>query len=239
MLIANQFEVEFQLNYIVRSIFGWALLLTIQYAIKKQEDNSKLQIEKEQLQTENYKVQLKALHAKIDPHFLFNSLNTLRSMVRQQHLNSEKFIVSLSDFYRQALKYNENTTIPLSEELEVLQSYLFVMKSRNEEAILVDLDIDDSLFHHHLPTLALQVLVENCFKHNSMTKKMPLQIEIKNTEDFYIVVSNNIQPKIEEEHPSGLGLDLLRKRYELMDVKDGVWVEKKDGQFIVKLKLIK
>ncbi len=159
-------------------------------------------------------------------------------MVRQHHINSEKFIMSLSDFYRQTLKHNENTTLRVSEELEVLQSYLFLMKSRNEEAVSFSLDIDDSLLQFHLPTLALQTVVENCFKHNSMTSKNPLHIEVNHTDDQYISVTNNIQPKIGDASSSGYGLDSLRKRYELMNVERGVIIQETPDYFRVKLKFL-
>lgn len=222
----------------VRIFLPSILIIAVQYALRAQQNISRLQIEKEQMQTENYKAQLKAIQAKIDPHFLFNSLNTLRSMVRQQHDNSEKFIISLSDFYRQTLKYDEDTTLPLSEELTMLESYLFLMKSRNEDAVVIELDIDEKLHPFHLPTLALQLVVENCFKHNSMTSKKPLHIDIYNTEDYYIVVSNNIQPRISPQDSSGYGLKLLRKRYELMNIKQGLIIEQSPDLFTIKLKLI-
>ena len=230
--------VDFQWYYLVRLFFLGVLCLSIQYALKAQRNISHLQLEKEQIQTENYRTQLKAIRAQIDPHFLFNSLNTLRSMVRQQHSHSEKFIISLSDFYRQTLKHNDNNTLPLSEELSVLESYLFLMKNRNEEAVSVDICIDESLHPFHLPSLALQVVTENCFKHNSMTSKMPLQIKIYNTDDYYIAVSNNLQPKLGDPDSSGYGLELLRKRYELMNVPQGILIEHTSTHFTVKLKLI-
>jgi len=214
------------------------LFLVIQYTLKAQQDISRLSLEKEQINKENYKVQLKALRAQIDPHFLFNSFNTLRSMVRQQHPNSEQFVMSLSDFYRHALKHTETPTLPLSEELAVLQSYLFLMRSRNEEAISINIKIDPSLHPLHLPTLALQSVVENCFKHNSMSSKKPLHIEVCNTDDYYIVVSNNLQPKIGDQDASGYGLELLDKRYELTKIPHGLVIEQTPERFTVKLKLI-
>lgn len=231
-------EIPLRGIHLVRGMLGIILFLAIQYALKTQENISQLLLEKEQIQTENYRVQLKALQTQVDPHFLFNSLNTLRSMVRQHHSNSEKFIMSLSDFYRQTLKHNENTTLPLAEELAVLESYLFLMKSRNEEAIIVALNIDPSLHEKHIPTLALQIVVENCFKHNSMTSKRPLRIEISSTADFCIEVKNNLQPKIGDQQLSGYGLDSLRKRFELMDIPQGVLIHESADQFSVKLKLI-
>jgi len=223
---------------VAKLIIASLTFLAIQYALKTQQNISHLLVEKEQIQTENYRTQLKALRTQIDPHFLFNSLNTLRSMVRQKHEHSEQFVMSLSDFYRQILKHNENTTLPLSEELTVLQSYLFLMQSRNEEAVRIDLNIDDSLHQFHLPTLALQVVVENCFKHNSLSSKKPLHIEITNTDDYTLKVRNNIQPKIGVQKKSGLGLELLKKRYELMNIQKGIHIEKTPEQFSVTLKLI-
>ncbi len=225
-------------NPIVGLLPPMLLFLTIQYALKSQQRLAHLLLEKEQLQTENYKAQLKTLRTQVDPHFLFNSLNTLRSMVRQQHSGSEQFILSLSDFYRQTLQHNEETTILLSKELAVLQSYLFLMKSRNEQAVHVQLNIDESLYEYQIPTMVLQTVVENCFKHNSMTSKKPLQIVISSTEDLRISVCNNIQAKLKDEESTGLGLELIRKRYELMNVERGLTFKRTPEQFCVKLKLI-
>lgn len=214
------------------------LFLVIQYTLRAQQNISRLSLEKEQIKKEHYKVQLMALRAQIDPHFLFNCLNTLRSMVRQQHAHSEQFVISLSDFYRHTLKHTEAPTLPLSEELAILQSYLFLMRSRNEEAISININIDRSLHPLYLPSLALQSVVENCFKHNSLSSKKPLHIEIYHTNDHYVVVSNNLQPKIGDQNTSGHGLDLLVKRYELMKIPQGLVVEQTPDRFTVKLKLI-
>lgn len=222
----------------VRLIIPFMFFLTIQYALKSQRKVSKLLLEKEQLQTENYKSQLKTLRTQVDPHFLFNSLNTLRSMIRQQHSGSEHFVLSLSDFYRQTLKHNENTTIPLSEELKVLQSYLYLMKSRNEKAVQIKLNIDETLLDHRVPSMALQTVVENCFKHNSMTSNHPLQINISSSEGNYISVCNNTQAKIGDNDTSGMGLNLLRKRYELINIEDGLIVNHTPEQFCIQLKLL-
>ncbi|MEM1260645.1 MAG: histidine kinase [Bacteroidota bacterium] len=220
-------------------LFPSALMLTIQYALRSQQKASHLFLEKEQLQTENYKTQLLALQSQVDPHFLFNSLNTLRSMVRQNHINSEKFIMSLSDFFRQTLKHNENSTLKLNEELELLEAYLFLMKSRNEKAVVVDIAVDKKLHQFNLPTMALQVVVENCFKHNSMTAKKPLLIEIGNIDQEYVIVRNNRQPILSDEVPSGRGLELLEKRYDLMNIQNGIKIIEDEHHFSVHLKLLK
>ena len=227
-------RVEFEL---IGLLFPIALFLTVQYALRSQQKASHLFLEKEQLQTENYRAQLKTLRTQVDPHFLFNSLNTLRSMVRQGHNHSEQFILSLSDFYRQTLKYSEEVRLAVSEELKVLESYLFLMKKRNEGAVFVDINIDSSYHRLFLPTLSLQIIVENCFKHNSMTISNPLHISIF-TKDGYIEVVNNIQPKLGAVESTGNGLELLVKRYKLMGVNEGVIVDESSDRFSVKLKLL-
>ncbi|WP_163381775.1 sensor histidine kinase [Cyclobacterium sp. SYSU L10401] len=239
LFMTDGVENSLRAQSIVRIIFASIIFMIIQYALKTQENISRLLIEKEQIQKENYRVQLKALRKTVDPHFLFNSLNTLRSMVRQRHQHAEAFAMNLSDFYRQILRHDDNSTLPLSEELMVLESYLFLMKNRNEAAMQVKLGVDEKLHALHLPSMALQVVVENCFKHNSMTAKKPLTIEIVSTENGHIEVCNNLQPKIEEAESSGYGLDVLRKRYALLNEQDGVAIKEKDGHFLVQLKLLR
>jgi len=221
-----------------RLIFAGLLVYCIQYAFKAQQERANLTLEKEQLQSENYKTQLQEITTKIDPHFLFNSLNTLRSMVRQKHPHSESFIVNLSDLYRKMLKHNREGSLPLSDELELLSAYLFLMKTRNEDVVQIEMEIDASLEQRLIPSFALQTVVENCFKHNSMTSKSPLQIEIRNLGNDHIQVRNNLQAVINDDEASGEGLRMLERRYELLAVKDGVTVDQDDKHFSVKLKLL-
>ena len=221
-----------------RFLLSIILILIVQFALKAQGNISRLHLEKERLQTENYKAQLIALQSQVNPHFLFNALNTLRSMVRHQDANSEEFVMSLSNFFRQTLKHNKNTLITLKEELNLLDAYLFLMKSRNEKAMVVSMNVDKKLLHHKLPTLAVQTIVENCFKHNSLTTKNPLWIEITSLDKDHIAITNNKQPIISNEASSGRGLELLKKRYGLLNVDDGVTIEETQQQFRVQLKLL-
>lgn len=224
--------------FIVRYFIAIVPFLVIQYALRAHKKVAQLELEKQQMLTENYKVQLASLRAKADPHFLFNSLNTLRTMVRHHDPKSEQFVLSLSDFYRQTLKYNELTFIKLDAEIKVMESYLFLMKSRYEDAVQIVLDIPESLAEKQIPTLALQTLVENCFKHNVMTSKRPLKIQVNGLDVDRIEVRNNIQEKLNPGLATGYGLESLKKRYELMGIKDGVEVLKSEGHFIARLKLV-
>lgn len=228
----------FKWLFVLKYFLAVIPFLVIQDVFRAHKKVAQLELEKQQMQTENYRVQLESLRSKVDPHFLFNSLNTLRTMIRYQHPQSEQFVLSLSDFYRQTLKYNETTTIRLSEEMAVLESYLFLMKNRNQAAVQVNIAVDSKLLEHQIPTLALQTVVENCFKHNVMSSKMPLHIAIHSTEDFCIEVRNNVQPKLDPKESSGYGLENLMKRYELWNIQQGVLITQTEDSFTVKLKLI-
>ncbi|MEP2026819.1 MAG: histidine kinase [Reichenbachiella sp.] len=224
--------------FLIKLVSASVLFLVIQNALKANQRLMQSKLKEEQLQTENYKVQLEALRAKIDPHFLFNSLNTLRSMVNLQEPKSEQFVLSLGDFYRQTLKYNDASTLKLYEEMKMLDSYLFLMKNRNEAAVKVSIDIDHEYLEHQVPSLAIQTLVENCFKHNMMTSKLPLKIQIKSLPNYRIEIGNNIQLKLSSKTNSGFGLKNLQKRYELLGIEKGVEIEENGTDFIVKLKLL-
>jgi LytS/YehU family sensor histidine kinase len=232
-------DLTFEFKESIRILFLTLIFLTIQYGIESQKEIDKLKIEKEQLSKENYKAQLQSLRRQMDPHFLFNSLNTLRSMVRKKHDKSEDFILSLSDFYRSTLNHHEENTLSLSEELSFLNSYLDLMKNRNEEAVQFDLSgIDKKYNLYRLPSFAIQNVVENCFKHNSMSSNKPLQIDILTMLNDFIEISNNIQEKLTQTPTTGVGLKLLEKRYKLLGESKGVIISKSDDIFKVKLKLI-
>lgn len=229
---------SFTMQPLVRIGLTLLLFSTIQYALRAQQSIARLELEKEQLRTENYRVQLRALRNQIEPHFLFNSLNTLSSLVRQQHKTSEQFIINLADFYRQTLHHKEQATVELRRELSVLRAYLFLMQSRGTDALFVKIDITEHWLAFHLPTLALQNVVENCFKHNSMTIQSPLRIEITVIDSGYLTITNNVQPKVDAVATSGHGLQLLRKRYDLLGETAGVDIHSTQERFQVQLKLL-
>jgi LytS/YehU family sensor histidine kinase len=232
-------DFNFELKVLIRILFLTFIFMTIQYGIESQKQIDKLKIDKEQLSKENYKAQLQSLRSQMDPHFLFNTLNTLRSMVRKKHDKSEEFILSLSDFYRSTLKHYEENTLLLSEELSLLNSYLNLMKSRNEKAVQIDISgIERKYSSYRLPSFSLQNVVENCFKHNSMSSNKPLRIKIITLSSDHIEVSNNIQEKLTQTSTTGTGLKLLKKRYKLLGENKGVNISKFDDIFQVKLKLI-
>lgn len=230
---------DFKLMFVFKYFLAVIPFLIIQYGFRAAKKVAQLELEKQQIRTENYKVQLDALRSKVEPHFLFNSLNTLRTMIRHGNPKSEQFVLSLSDFYRQTLKYNETTLMKLEDEVKVLESYLFLMKNRNENAVQVEISIPEEYCERLIPTLALQTVIENCFKHNMATSKKPLKIKVEGAEDFRIQVSNNLQKKwISGMTATGYGLENLRKRYEIIGGTDGVEVLPGEDRFVVRLKLL-
>lgn len=224
--------------FIAKFLSASMLFLIIQYALRASKNLVQIRLEKEQIQTENYKAQLQELRLKVDPHFLFNSLNTLRIMIRSENKQSEDFVINLSNFYRQILSSTHAPTITLKEELEVLKAYLFLMEIRNEGKLKITYLVDENWMHYQIPTLSLQLLAENVFKHNLSSASQPLEIRIESVPDFYIAVRNNIQPKFSRSESSGYGLDNIRQRYELLGIKEGIILEETAMYFEVKLKLI-
>lgn len=224
--------------FIGKFLSASALFLIIQYALRTGKDLVQLRLEKERVQTEHYRVQLQELRLKVDPHFLFNSMNTLRTMIRNKDIQAENFVLNLSEFYRQTLRLNDAPAGIVQDELEVLKAYLFLMEKRNEGKVKWNIIINEDWYPYQIPTLALQIVVENCFKHNQASVSKPLVISIHACNGYYIGVKNNLQPKITKVEVSGYGLDNIRQRYDLLGIKNGLIINQTTTSFEVKLKLI-
>lgn len=193
-------------------------------------------IELEHTKSDNLAAQYELLKQQVNPHFLFNSLNTLKYMVESDDKHTVDFILKLSDFYRFTLASRKQDLIRLSEELEILNAYVFLLKARFENGI--DLSINISKEHHQslLPPFTLQLLVENCIKHNIVSLDHPLRISLY-TEDGFIVVENRLQLKKTPEASMGMGLDNINQRYmHLLDKK--IEIQPSATSFTIKLPII-
>lgn len=174
------------------------------------------------------------LRAQINPHFLFNSLNVLSSLIYMNPDNANKFTKVLSKTYRYVLSLNHRPTVSVEEDLDALESYIFLMKMRFENSFTFTVNkISDSGQHTIIP-LTLQLLIENVFKHNVATEEMPLDIKIT-IDNEYITVENNIQPSNDVDK-GGIGLKYLTKQYTLYS--KNVVVEHTKELFIVKIPYI-
>jgi LytS/YehU family sensor histidine kinase len=154
--------------------------------------------------------QYEALRNQVNPHFLFNSLNVLTELVHQDAALAEKFINQLSKVYRYVLENKDAELVPLAEEVRFIESYLFLHQIRHGNALQVHWQLQDTDLQ--LPPMALQILVENALKHNSLTAEQPLHLSIRQAADT-LTVENSFQPKTTKEAGTGTGLAHLQKRY--------------------------
>jgi two-component system, LytTR family, sensor kinase len=192
----------------------------------------------QRLEKENAQAQLAALKNQVNPHFLFNSLSILSSLVQLDPDLSEKFIDQLSRAYRYILEQKDNERILLKTELEFIQSYTFLLKIRFEEKFALQLDVPDNVRgRFSVAPLTLQLLVENAVKHNRMSAREPLTVSIM-IEGDCLVVSNPIQLRPQAELSStGVGIENIINRYALLTNRP-VWVGEHDGAFVVKIPLL-
>lgn len=190
-----------------------------------------------QLEESSMKARYTALQNQLNPHFLFNSLNTLISEIRYSPVNAELFTQHLSDVYRYILQCQEQRLVPLHSELLFLDSYLFLHKVRLGDCIYLDNRVDETLWNMKIPPLTLQLLAENVIKHNAINAKIPMTILFSyDKEEEMLVVKNEIRQK-KNILPSGRGLKNLSERYHLLCSKDIIVIN--DGiTFTVKIPLL-
>jgi len=169
-----------------------------------------------QLEQERVLFGYEHLKSQVNPHFLFNSLNTLTNLIEENRENAVLYTERLSDLYRNMLRYHDKELIALAEEWEILMAYLYIQQSRFGEALKIKGDIPERLKEQkRIPPMALQLLVENAIKHNVVSLSSPLMIDITADEEE-IRISNPIRPKIRRELESGIGLTNIRSRYALL-----------------------
>ena len=214
------------------------IILSIQATLASLAEKEDILLANAELQNENLKARFEVLKQQVNPHFLFNALSTLRIMVREKDERAEPFILKLSDLYRQLLGKNTAQTITFDEELEFLQSYIFMLQARFESLLNIRIDTWPDIGLRKIPAFSLQLLVENCIKHNIISSARPLYITICQQQADYIVIENNLQTKPAAEESSGIGLENLRKRYELLHIQNGVTIHRTETKFSVTLKLL-
>ncbi len=193
----------------------------------------------EKLQKEKVESQLEALRNQANPHFLFNSLNVLSSLVHSDPEKAEEFINQFASVYRYVLNFQEKNIVTLKEELDFLNSYLFLQKNRFKEGLIIDIDIDKENEEYFVLPFSLQFMVENAIKHNIVSKELPLNISVKILESKICVINNiQLRDKQDEDESTGTGLKNLKQRYFLL-ANIVPEYEEKDGEFIVSIPLLK
>jgi sensor histidine kinase YesM len=189
------------------------------------------------LKKENLQSQLDSLKQQVSPHFLFNVLNTLSSLMRKDVDRAELFLDELSKVYRYLLRNNEDRLIDLDTELEFIASYFHLLATRYGDAIRLQLNIEEEARSYMLPPLTLQLLIENTVKHNIIEKASPLVVNIQ-TCGPALTVSNNLQKKIHKPPSNNIGLSNIAAKYKLLNAPDIVITET-ETMFSVIIPLLK
>jgi two-component system LytT family sensor kinase len=199
---------------------------------------AKNEIYTEQLKKEIIQSKYEALKNQIDPHFFFNSLSVLTSLVYKDADLSAEYVTKLSNLYRYIIDNRSREIVYVRDELEILDAYMFLIDIRHDGGIQLKYEISESSKNSCvLPPNTLQLLAENAVKHNKFSKSEPLLMKLHEDGD-YLVFTNNYNKRELLEKTSGLGLENIKKRYHLLFNKDIV-VEQMNGNFIVKLPVIK
>jgi LytS/YehU family sensor histidine kinase len=188
----------------------------------------------ERLKRENVVAQYETLKNQVNPHFLFNSLNTISTLVSKNLDVANKFIKQLSEVYRYVLEFKDKELVDIETELKFIDSYLYLQKIRFGDNLDIKNRIETGDFY--IAPLTIQILVENAIKHNIISDEKPLKIELLN-EEPYIVIENNLQKKKILESKKKIGLNNIRSRYEVLSEKP-VIIEESDKKFKVKVPII-
>jgi sensor histidine kinase YesM len=203
-----------------------------------QEERMRLLVQTERQEKQNILSRFETLKNQVNPHFLFNSLNALSSLVYKNPEAARDFIQKLSNVYRYIIEQRDSDLVALPEELNFVRAYFFLHKIRfGDNLHLVETNLENGPHHYFTPPLALQLLVENAIKHNIVSSEQPLTIELYREED-QLVVRNNFQKRTNGTISTGIGLQNLRERYSFFSESQPSFYEE-GGYFYAKVPLLK
>lgn len=195
-------------------------------------------IRSETLEKENIVSKYETLKNQVNPHFLFNSLNTLLGLIEEDQNAAKGYLENMSDFFRQILQSAEKPVISLAEELDMISKYYELQQKRYGDGFRLTIKLPEDCYQSLIPPLTLQMLLENALKHNSVASKSPLEVSIVHTENDYLVIRNNIQKRQDRQHGTGTGLNNIISRYSLISSKD-VMINHSAVEFVVALPVIR
>lgn len=220
------------------NIFGWTVVYSISLlifsAIKYQRKSKDEQKEKEILKTEKLRSELNEIKMVVNPHFLFNSLNTLNALINIDPSKASKFTSHLSRLYRHILSHRNKDLITIKEELFFINDYVQLIKIRYNDCFNIKTEIDEEHQNCLIPPLSLQLLIENAEKHNVFTVSSPLLVSIY-IENEYLVVTHQLRERLASNNNMGNGLSSLSKRCKILFKKDLIII--KNNNFTVKVPL--
>ena len=223
-------------NSLITSVINIIIIIIIEAIVwfKRSQDSL---IKAERLEKENSEIKFETLKSQLNPHFLFNSLNVLSSLIKRDTDKAQNFVDEFSSVYRYTLDVIDKPVVELREEIDYAKSFLYLQKIRFDNAVDMEIKVDASKLKYLVPSLAVQTLLENAFKHNKASVENQLKIKIYN-DDNWLVVVNNLQPKIKGADSKGVGLNNLGKRYELLEEELPKY-SVTEKEYIAKIHLIK
>jgi len=192
-------------------------------------------VNEEKLKREKLAIEYEALKNQVNPHFLFNSLTALSSLVYKDQQKAVTFIREFSNVFRYVLESREKEVVDFATEKKLLESVSYLNRIRYEDSLQIQINLSDATDKYIIP-MALQMLLENAIKHNSISVNKPLKVEIME-EEGYVVVKNNLQPKKSEIVSNKIGLENIKSRYKYLSDKN-VLVEISNEEFIVKIPVL-
>lgn len=233
--IKDFIENETPSNYITSSIFTFIVLIIIHFIFlyKWYQENK---VKEQKIIAGTASAKYESLKNQIDPHFLFNSLNVLSSLIEENPENAQKFTTSLSKVYRYVLEQKDKDLVSVEEELAFAKTYMNLLKMRFENSLTYELPAEQLNPEAKVVPLSLQLLLENTVKHNVVSEQKPLHIKIY-IENDYLVIENNFQKKEVLQNRQGVGLQNIINRYAIIS-KRKVQIEQTQNVFKVKLPLL-
>jgi LytS/YehU family sensor histidine kinase len=195
-------------------------------------------VEAEALKQANLQSQLDSLKGQINPHFLFNCLSSLSSLIAEDGKRAEKFVDELASVYRYLLQTNEKELTSLGKELEFAQAYFHLLKTRFTEGIELNIEVEEIYLDYLIPPLTLQILVENAVKHNVILPEKPLTIKAYTDGEENLVIENNLQKKNAQAMSNKMGLANIATKYVLLKQRK-IIIRETEDRFIVIIPLIK
>lgn len=219
---------------LVRGLVISGFYYFIIYSLHVLDEKQKHKLEIEQLKQAQLKANLSSLKEQISPHFLFNTLNTLSTLTRE--VSVKDFVNELANVYRYVLTYKDENVATIKQELDFIESYLYIIKTRLEDSIDISIRVEKEILYTRIPPLTLQILIENAIKHNIASRQRPLKIDIYNN-THELVIRNNFQPKQSIPYSTGTGLDNIAQRYQLLFEKE-IEINRPTDAFFVKLPII-
>ena len=232
----GHFATDTLINSNAAAIFCTVMIIAIYESIYFMSELRTSVEEKEMLKRESLNAQLNALRTQVNPHFLFNNLNTLCSLIPDNPKQAVDFVQQLSKVYRHILEVKDEQSILLKDELDVMKAYAFLLQTRFGENLGININVPDEKLGKRIVPLSLQILMENAIKHNIVSSDKPLQIDVF-ANNGRLVVSNNLQKKNQVKESTGIGLDNIRNRYKLLSEKQ-VEVTENGSNFTVSIPLI-